>query len=56
LLDVLTRSEEQRARLIGRLSQREDAAWLAELLTDLELDEVSRLNLAAALKASLEVA
>jgi hypothetical protein len=30
LLDVLTRTEEDRAALIGRLSQREDATALAE--------------------------
>ena len=35
LLDALTRPEADRAALIGRLVQRNDAAWLAELLTDL---------------------
>jgi hypothetical protein len=34
LLDVLTRSEADRAALIGRLSLRADAEWLAELLID----------------------
>jgi hypothetical protein len=39
LLDVLTRPDADHAALIGRLHQREDAAWLAELLIDLEEDE-----------------
>ena len=30
LLDVMTRSEEDRAAIIGRLSQRDDATVLAE--------------------------
>ena len=30
LLDVLARREEDRAALIGRLVQRDDAAWLEE--------------------------
>ena len=38
LLDVITRTEEGRAALIGRLWVREDTTWLAELLTDLETD------------------
>jgi hypothetical protein len=33
LLDVLARSDVDRAALIGRLHLREDAAWLAEVLT-----------------------
>ncbi|MDP9329999.1 MAG: hypothetical protein M3P11_05075 [Actinomycetota bacterium] len=45
LLDALTRSEADRAALIGRLYQRDDARWLAELLTDLEADELARLQL-----------
>ncbi|MDP9331249.1 MAG: hypothetical protein M3P11_11500 [Actinomycetota bacterium] len=53
LLDVLTRTEEDRAALIGRLSQREDAAWLAELLIDIESDthDITRLELIRALRA-----
>jgi hypothetical protein len=39
LLDVLTRPDADRTALIGRLSQRADAEWLAELLIDLEEDE-----------------
>jgi hypothetical protein len=31
-------SKADRAGLIGRLSQREDAAWLAELLIEIESD------------------
>ena len=42
---MLTRPEADRAALIGRLSQRDDAAWLAEVLTDLEVDEVARLQM-----------
>jgi hypothetical protein len=38
LLDVLTRSPENRAALIGRLYSREDATWLAEVLTETESD------------------
>ena len=47
LFDVLTRSEEDRAALIGRLVQRDDAAWLAELLieTDPDPDGITRLRL-----------
>jgi hypothetical protein len=51
LLDVLTRPDADRAALIGRLHQREVAAWLAELLIDLEEDEPARLWLVAALRA-----
>jgi hypothetical protein len=50
LLDVLTRPNADRAALIGRLHQREDAEWLAELLIDLEEDEPARLRLVAALR------
>jgi hypothetical protein len=32
LLDVLQRSDADRAALIGRLHLRDDASWLAELL------------------------
>jgi hypothetical protein len=51
LLDVLTRSEADRAALIGRLSLRADGEWLAEVMMDLEEDEPARLWLVAALKA-----
>lgn len=52
LLDVLTRPEADRAALIGRLHQRDDATWLAELMMDLEQDELARLNLVAALRGT----
>lgn len=41
-----------RAELIGRLYARDDAAWLAELLMDLEDDvgEIARLRLVEALR------
>jgi hypothetical protein len=38
LLDVLTRPDADRAALIGRLHLREDAAWLAEVLVEIEAD------------------
>jgi hypothetical protein len=47
---MLTRSEADRAALIGRLSLRADAEWLAELLIDLEEDERARLHLIEALR------
>jgi hypothetical protein len=55
LLDVLPRSDGDRAALIGRLHQREDAGWLAELLMDIESDpdDLTRLNLIEALRAVL---
>jgi hypothetical protein len=51
LLDVLTRSDADRAAPIGRLHQRQDVEWLAELLIDLEEDEPARLRLIEALKS-----
>jgi hypothetical protein len=44
-----------RAALIARLHVRDDAAWLAELLMDLEDDvgEIARLRLAASLREHL---
>jgi hypothetical protein len=51
--DVLTRSEADRAALIGSLSLRADAEWLAELVIDLEEDEPARLHLIAGLRRSL---
>jgi hypothetical protein len=47
LLDVLTRSEEDRAALIGQLSQRDDASALAEMLIEIETDpdDITRLRL-----------
>jgi hypothetical protein len=55
LLDVLERSDTDRATLIGRLHLRDDAAWLAELLMDIESDsdDVTRLQLIAGLRDCL---
>ena len=41
-LDAITRPEADRAALIERLSSRDDAQWLAEILIDLETDEIAR--------------
>lgn len=56
LLDVLERSDADRAALIGRLHVRDDAAWLAELLIDLEDDvgEMARLRLVDDLRRTLD--
>jgi hypothetical protein len=53
LLDVLTRSEADRAAPIGRLFRRADADWLAELLIGLEEDEPARLHLTDALRRTV---
>jgi hypothetical protein len=53
LLDAITRSEEDRAALIGRMYVRDDATWLALLLTDIETDEMLRLQMAEALRLVL---
>lgn len=47
LLEVLERSDADRAALIGRLYAREDAAWLSEVLMDLEGEEgeIARLQI-----------
>jgi hypothetical protein len=52
-LDVLEWSDKDRAALIARLHVRDDAAWLAELLIDLEDDvgEFARLRLLHELRA-----
>ena len=52
LLEILDRSDADRAALIERLQLRDDARWLAELLIDLEDDvgEIARLRLAEALR------
>jgi hypothetical protein len=47
-LDILRRSDADRAALIGRLHRRQEAEWLAELLIDLEEDEPARLRLVGA--------
>jgi hypothetical protein len=55
LLDAITRSVEDRVSLIGRLSQRDDATWLAELLSEIESDpqDITRLRLIDALEEEL---
>lgn len=53
LLDAITRAEADRAALIGRLSSRDDAQWLAKILIDLETDQVARLQLAEGLRLAL---
>ncbi len=53
LLDAITRPDADRAALIGRLSSWDDAQWLAEILIDLETDEIARLHLAEGLRLSL---
>lgn len=55
LLEVLERSDEDRAALIGRLHAREHARWLAELLIDLEDDvgEIARFRLVDGLRRAL---
>lgn len=45
LLDAITRSDSDRAVLIGRLFARADGEWLAELLMDLEGEEGERARL-----------
>jgi hypothetical protein len=52
-IEVEARSETDPAALIGRLSQRTDAEWPAELLIDLEEDEPARLHLIEALREAL---
>jgi hypothetical protein len=47
--DLAEPAPADRADLIGRLHQREDAARLAELLMDLEEDEPARLRLVGAI-------
>ncbi len=55
LLDVLTRSDADRAALIGRLHIREGAAWLAELLIEIESDpeDIIRLQMIGAMRRVL---
>jgi hypothetical protein len=55
LLDVLTRSDADRAALIGRLSQRADAEWLAELLVLGEPHAPRAFALAAQIRSTVRV-
>jgi hypothetical protein len=56
LLEVLERPDAERAGLIGRLHVRADAAWLADLLIDLEdeVGEIARLRFVDSLRDRLE--
>jgi hypothetical protein len=57
LLEALERSDADRAALTGRLHLRDDAAWLAELLIDLEDDvgeKIARVRLVEELRRTLE--
>lgn len=56
LLEVLERSDADRAALIGRLHARDGARWLAELLIDLEDErgEIARLRLVDALRREVD--
>jgi hypothetical protein len=55
LLEVLERPDADRAALIGRLHVRDDAAWPADLLMDLEddLGEIARIRLVDELRRRL---
>jgi hypothetical protein len=55
LLEVLERSDADRATVIARLHSRADAVWLAEVLMDLEDDvgEIARLRLVDGLRRTL---
>lgn len=55
LLEVLNRSHEDRAHLIGRLLARDDTTQLAEALIEVESDpdEITRLRLIDALERAL---
>jgi hypothetical protein len=57
LLDVLTRSDADRAALIGQLRLRDDAGWLAELLMDIESDpdDITRMQIVEALRGALRL-
>jgi hypothetical protein len=52
LLDALTRPETERPALIERLSQGADGEWLAEALTDLDVDQIAQLYVVGALRES----
>ncbi len=53
LLSALEPPGADRTPLIAALIHREDAGWLAELLTDLEQDEPARLRVAGGLRLAL---
>lgn len=49
---MLGRSEPERAELIGRLADRDDTSWLAEILIEIEADPngVTRLRVVVAIQ------
>jgi hypothetical protein len=53
LLNALDHSEAERAAAIAELDIGGDSAWLADLLTDLEMDEPARLRVAGGLRSAL---
>jgi PAS domain-containing protein len=53
LLVTLGGSEAERAEVIAELGLGGDSAWLADLLTDLEMDEPARLRVAGGLRSAL---
>jgi PAS domain-containing protein len=53
LLAALEGAESDRTALVGDLSRRENAGWLADLLIDLEMDEPARLRIARGLRMAL---
>jgi hypothetical protein len=54
-LGAITGSEDERAALIERLYIRDDSMWLAELFTDLDTDEMLRLQITQAPRLVLPV-
>ncbi|MEA2551814.1 MAG: hypothetical protein QOE25_1583, partial [Actinomycetota bacterium] len=52
-LGALEGTEPERAALIGELRRRDDTAWLADLLIDLERDEPARRRVAGGLRMAL---
>lgn len=55
LLEVLERSDAERAALIGRLHTRDGAAWLAELpILEDDVGGMARLRLVDGLRSTLE--
>ena len=53
LLNALEHLKAERAALISGLAGRQDTGWLADLLTDLEMDEPARLRVASGLRLAL---
>jgi hypothetical protein len=55
LLNVLTRTDADRAALIGQLHTRDDASWLADLLIEIESDpdDITRMRVVEGLRRGL---